>query len=108
MARAIHLIAENAPLGKVYNAGPAEPTAIHRVVELCAEVLEMPFSELCEVADDRLGQDGCYWLDSSAIKQDIGWEPTVDWQTGLNEVKEWVDRYFSQIAKLDTAYVFRG
>src|SRR5207247_3506270 len=36
LARAIHLVAEKAPLGKIYNAGPAQPTSIRRVVELCA------------------------------------------------------------------------
>jgi len=32
-ARAIHLVAEKAPLGRVYNAGPEKPTAIRRVVD---------------------------------------------------------------------------
>ena len=37
LARAILLVADKAPLGTVYNAGPAEPTSIRRVVELVAE-----------------------------------------------------------------------
>ena len=31
LGRAIHLVAEKAPLGTVYNAGPREPTSIRRV-----------------------------------------------------------------------------
>ena len=53
LGRAIHLVAEKAPLGKIYNAGPAEPTSIKRVVELCAEALGMPFEQLCEMARPR-------------------------------------------------------
>jgi len=32
----------------------------------------MPFEKLCEMAPDRLGQDSRYWLDSGAIKRDLG------------------------------------
>ena len=34
------------PLGTIYNAGPAAPTSIRRVVELCAEALGMLFEQL--------------------------------------------------------------
>ena len=67
LARAIHLVAEKAPLGRTYNAGPALPTSIREVVERTAKALGMPFEQLCEVTGDRLGQDSRYWLDSSAI-----------------------------------------
>ncbi len=69
LGRAIHMVAEKAPLGTVYNAGPALPTSIREVVERTAKALGMPFDQLCEVTGDRLGQDSRYWLDSSAIKQ---------------------------------------
>ena len=66
LGRAIHLVAEKAPLGRVYNAGPALPTSIREVVERTAKALGVPFDQLCEVTGDRLGQDSRYWLDSSA------------------------------------------
>src|SRR6185437_6437603 len=56
LGRAIQLVAEKAPLGAVYNAGPAEPTSIRRVVELTAEALGIPFERLCEITGDRLGE----------------------------------------------------
>lgn len=108
LAEAIYLVAEKAPLGKIYNAGPKEPTSIRRVVELCAETLGMPFEQLCEVTGDRLGQDGRYWLDSSAIKNDVGWEAKITWKQGLQEMLEWVDRYLPQLSKMATDYDFRA
>ena len=57
LARAIHMVAEKAPLGAVYNAGSKEPTSIRRVVELVAEALKIPFEQLCEVTGDRQHQD---------------------------------------------------
>jgi len=97
LGRAIHLVAEKAPLGTIYNAGPALPTSILEVVERTAKALGMPFEQLCEVSGDRLGQDSRYWLDSSAIKRDIGWEPQVSWDEGLAEMVAWGRKYWNQI-----------
>jgi dTDP-glucose 4,6-dehydratase len=108
LGRAIHLVAEKAPLGKIYNAGPLQPTAIREVVERTAKAMGMTFEELCTVTGDRLGQDGRYWLDSSLIKQDVGWEPQIGWDEGLAEMVEWGDKYWDEIKDLPTDYVMRG
>lgn len=109
LGRAIHLTAEGgAALGKVYNVGPAEPTSIRRVVELCAEAIGVPFEEICEVTGDRLGQDSRYWLDSSAIKADLGWEPQIGWQEGLAEVVAWERANLAELKRAPLDYTLRG
>lgn len=108
LGRAIHLVAEKAPLGTVYNAGPALPTSIREVVERTAAALGMPFNQLCEMTEDRLGQDSRYWLDSSAIKRDLGWEAKIGWDEGLAEMVEWGRTYLDQIRDWPTGYVLRG
>lgn len=108
LGRAIHLVAEKAPLGTIYNAGPAQPTSIREVVERTAAAMGVPFEELCEVTDDRLGQDSRYWLDSSAIERDVGWKAEIDWDEGLAEMAEWGRRYWDQIRDWPTDYVLRG
>jgi dTDP-glucose 4,6-dehydratase len=108
LARAIHLVAEKAPLGAIYNAGPAQPTSIRRVVELTAEALGVPFDRLCTVAGDRLGQDARYWLDSSAIKRDTGWEPEIGWDTGLADMVAWGRKYIDVLRDWPMDYVLRA
>jgi dTDP-glucose 4,6-dehydratase len=108
LARAIHLVSEKAPLGTIYNAGPAEPTSIRRVVELCAEALGMPFEQLCEMAPDRLGQDSRYWLDSSAIHRAVGWKPKIGWSEGLAEMVSWGRKYLGVLRDWPMDYVLRG
>lgn len=102
LGRAIHLVAERAPLGRIYNAGPLRPTSIREVVERTARALGMPFEQVCEMSEDRLGQDSRYWLDSSAIKRDIGWEPEIDWDLGLTEMVDWGRTYLDQIRNWST------
>lgn len=108
LGRAILLVAEKAPLGTIYNCGPEEPTSIRRVVELVAESLGMPFEKLCEVTGDRLGQDSRYWLDSTAIKNAVGWQPEIGWEEGLTEMVEWGRKYLDQLKDWPTDYIMRG
>ena len=108
LGRAIHLIAERGPKGEVFNVGPKMPTSIREVVERCAGALQMPFAELCEMSEDRLGQDSRYWLDSSAIKAAVGWEPQIGWDEGLAEMVEWGKTYIDQIRDWPTGYTLRA
>jgi dTDP-glucose 4,6-dehydratase len=108
LARAILMVAEKAPLGTVYNVGPKDPTSIRKVVELCAEALNMPFENLCEVTEDRLGQDSRYWLDSTAIKEALGFEPKISWEEGLEEMVQWGKTHLDQLKTLPTDFVLRA
>jgi len=108
LAKAIKMVADAAPLGEIYNVGPKAPTRIREVVERTANALSIPFSELCEVTEDRLGQDSRYWLDSSKIRSGLGWSPTIDWDEGLREMVSWGRKYLDEIRNYSIEYVMRG
>lgn len=108
LGRAIHLVSEKAPLGTVYNAGPPEPISIRDLVAKVAEAMNMSFEELCEVSGERLGQDSQYWLDSSAIKRDVGWEPQISLEEGIEEMVEWGKKYLDYLRTVPTGYVLRA
>jgi len=67
----------------------------------------MPFEQLVQITEDRLGQDSQYWLDSSAIKQDVGWEPKISLEEGLAEMVAWGRKYLNFLKDYPTAYVLR-
>lgn len=108
LARAIHLVAQKAPLGAIYNAGPPKPISIRALVETVARVMDIPFEKLCEVTGDRLGQDARYWLDSSAIKRDVGWEAKIGLDEGIGEMVEWGRRYLDQLRDWPMDYTLRA
>jgi len=108
LARAIQLVAERAPLGAIYNCGPAQPITIREVVERVARALGMPFEDLVTLAPARPGEDACYWLDSSRLERDVGWKPTVGWDEGLAEMVAWGRRYVDPLRDAPTDYVLRA
>jgi dTDP-glucose 4,6-dehydratase len=89
LAAAIELLVERGTAGEVYNVGPDEPTAIRRVLELCAQTLGLDPEELFKDADERTGQDGCYWLDSTKIKG-LGWKQTIPLMGAVSRVHGWL------------------
>ena len=108
LAHAIHMVAEKAPLGTIYNVGPLKPTSIRTLVEIIAKVMGLSFEQLCQVTEDRLGQDSRYWLDSSAIKHDLGWEPKISLEEGIKDMVEWGKTYLDQLRDWPMDYTLRA
>lgn len=108
LARAIHLVSEKAPLGTIYNVGPQHPTSIRTLVETISKVMNIPFEQLCQLTEDRLGQDSRYWLDSSAIKHDLGWEPKISLEDGIKDMVQWGKTYLDQLKDWPMDYTLRA
>jgi len=60
------------------------------------------------MSGERLGQDSRYWLDSTAIKQAVGWEPQIGWDEGLKEMVDWGRKYYDQLKDWPTGYTLRA
>lgn len=103
LARAIWLVGMGGKLGEIYNVAPETSYPIRFIVERCASALKMTVGDLCQVTEDRMGQDARYWLDSTKIRR-LGWEPETDIDSGITSVVEWVEQYLPQLSVLPTTY----
>lgn len=74
----------------IYNAGPAMPTSIRDVVEMCANACGRRFGDVAHIVEDRVGQDGQYWLDSSKLES-FGWFPRIGLMEGISDMANWVE-----------------
>ena len=109
LARAIYLVASHdGVLEPVYNVGPPEPISIRDLVGSCAEALGIRDEDLFEVADERVGQDAQYWLDSSAIARDLGWWQEIGLGEGLAEVRDWAAANLDELRSAPTDYRLRA
>lgn len=108
LAVALYLMVQKAPLGRIYNVGPPEPISIRDLVAGVARALGMPFEELCEVTPGREGEDSQYWLDSSAIKQDLGWEQQISLEDGLGRMVRWGQAHLDFLRDESAEFVLRA
>ena len=108
LARAIYLICEKAPLGRVYNAGPKEPISVHDLVAIVAKELGMNMDELTETTEGRAGEDPQYWLDSSRILAELGWQPEISLQDGVKDMIAWGRKYLDLIREEDTTFTLHA
>ena len=54
------------------------------------------YEDLIEFVKDRPGHDIRYAIDSSKIKNELGWEPKETFESGMRETIKWyVDRLLS-------------
>lgn len=107
LARAIHLVAQEAPFGTIYNVGPKEPVSIRHVVETVADVIGISFDEICRETPARFGEDSMYWLDSSEIEK-LGWRQEIDLKTGIADVVQWGKAHLAALTKIPQNYVFHA
>lgn len=108
LASALHLICERAPLGRIYNAGPRDPISVYDLVNIVANQLRMTMEELCEVVDARKGEDVQYWLDSTLISKDLGWEPRISLEDGAADMIAWGRKYVELIKDDSTAFILHA
>jgi dTDP-glucose 4,6-dehydratase len=96
-ARALRMVFENGSVGETYNVGGnAERRNIDVVNSICATLDRLrPFpngdsySRQIEFVTDRPGHDQRYAIDASKIRNEIGWEPQVTFEQGIERTVTW-------------------
>lgn len=97
--RAIDLVLQKGRTGEVYNIGGSCEKRNIEVVEMICKILEelapqiphRPLRTLITFIKDPRGaaHDFRYALDCTKIKEELGWEPRVDFEEGLRRTVQW-------------------
>lgn len=92
--RAIDMVLQKGKSGQVYNiGGNNERTNIYivkKIISLLKEEVSKEINEnLIHYVEDRKGHDRRYGIDASKIKNEIGWEPSVNFEDGINKTITW-------------------
>lgn len=85
---AIDLIVREGRVGETYHVGTGVEKSIEEIADTVLQRLGKPAS-LKTVVPDRPGHDRRYVLDWSKIRSELGWEPAIDWDTGVGEAIDW-------------------
>jgi len=82
-------------IGQTYNiGGNSEKTNLEVINILCAILDEKrpqtaPHARLISYVKDRPGHDRRYAINASKMKNELGWTPSVQFETGLRKTVEW-------------------
>ena len=96
-ARALELILQRGEPGETYDIGAnAETANIDLVRAICSRMDELvldsphrPHADLIEFVADRPGHDRRYAINSSRVRRELAWRPTVDLRAGLDLTVRW-------------------
>lgn len=87
-ASAIDVVIMKGRSGETYHVGTGVEKSIEQIANLVLEGLSKPPS-LKMIVPDRPSHDRRYLLDSSKIRNELGWEPVISFEDGLNDAIEW-------------------
>jgi dTDP-glucose 4,6-dehydratase len=97
VSRGEKLVLERGRVGHIYHLSPDRGVEVREVVRLMCERFGRRFADATRVVDERPGQDAAYVIDSTKARAELGWRPEMTLETGLAEVVEWVNTYWSEI-----------
>ena len=86
--RAIDVILDRGRVGETYHVGTGVERSVEEIADVVLGRLGKPDS-LKTIVPDRPGHDRRYVLDWSKIRAELGWEPTVAWDAGIEATIDW-------------------
>ncbi len=95
-ARAIDMIFHQGKIGDTYNIGGFNEWKNIDLIKLMIKVVDKALGraegsseKLITYITDRAGHDLRYAIDSSKLKNELGWEPSLQFEEGLQKTVQW-------------------
>jgi len=95
-ARAIDVIYHKGSKGETYNVGGNNEWKNIDLIRTLCRIMDRKLDreqgeseKLITFVKDRAGHDLRYAIDSSKLQQELGWEPSVDFEEGLDKTVDW-------------------
>lgn len=95
-ARAIDVVFHKGELGETYNIGGFNEWTNIALIKLMCSIMDRKLNravgtseQLITYVKDRAGHDLRYAIDSTKLKNELGWEPSLQFEEGLEKTIDW-------------------
>jgi len=94
-------------LGETYHISTNEIVTIRALVERICAKLGTDFASNVAVVGERLGKDAAYMLDSTKLRESLGWTDKISLDQGLDDCIAWVERNLADLKQLPANYIHK-
>ena len=101
-------IARKGTPGEIYHLATGKTISIRSLVELICSKMRVSFEGNVEMAEERLGKDAAYLLDSNKARETFGWSDEISLEQGIDEIIEWVESNFAELKTKSFDYVHKA
>lgn len=101
------LAALNAHPPEIYHISTKRTISIRDLVYLISQQLNVSFEENVEIAEDRLGKDAYYLLDSQKARNELGWHDKIALENGIEDTILWVKNNLNTLKKQPFNYIHK-
>ncbi|MBB1332992.1 GDP-mannose 4,6-dehydratase [Pseudoalteromonas sp. SR44-5] len=107
VSSATQLIGEKGKNGDIYHISTDKMISIRVLVETICNMLKLPFEQVCQSTEDRLGKDAAYLLDTKKIRSELNWQDSISLENGLERTIYWMKQNLDVLAKQEHDYIHK-
>lgn len=104
VSRGLDLIMEKGMPGNSYHLSTDSVISIIDLVREIASMKNIPLRDLVEITEERVGKDQAYTLQSTKIRNELGWQDKISVEQGLEDVHSWIKSNLEFLSTLPNVY----
>jgi len=104
VSRGLNLIMRKGIPGSSYHLSTDRVISIIDLVTEIASMGNVPLRDLVEITEERIGKDQAYSLQSTKIRNELGWQDKISVEQGLEDVHFWVKSNLEFLSTLPDIY----
>jgi dTDP-glucose 4,6-dehydratase len=94
--------------GEIFHIATNDSITIRNLVEMICDLMGVCFEDHVDVAEERLGKDSAYLLESSKVRSTLDWKDQVSLKEGVLTVLQWIEENFDVLKQQPFEYIHKA